>query len=281
MVTRLTVAVVFFALVGVTPLRAQAPAAGDKADALSEAVRKGDAAAVKTLLDEGVDVNTKFRYNREPLSFAADRGHVDVVRLLLGRGADVNAKDTFYNATALTWAVNPAMDRKPQHTDVVRLLLQHGAQGKDGALGGAVAAGDAPMVKAILEIGGLGANAMSDALEAATKAKHPEIAALLEAAGARPHVELKLDAAQLARYVGTYTASGPTSASLVVSTADGRLVATLGGQKLTLVARDPVTFGVVEQPITTVTFKMDADKAATITLSAMGNSISFTRAGEK
>ena len=36
------------------------------------------------------------------------------------RGADINAKDTFYNATPLTWAVNPAMDRTPQHAEVVR-----------------------------------------------------------------------------------------------------------------------------------------------------------------
>src|SRR6476660_1209704 len=78
------------------------------ADALADAARKGDAAAVKKLLNEGVDVNTKFRYDRTALSFAADRGHVDVVKLLLERGADVTAKDTFYNASALTWAVSPA-----------------------------------------------------------------------------------------------------------------------------------------------------------------------------
>src|SRR6186713_3305361 len=88
-------------VLGAAP-RPQSPS--DKADALSDAARKGDAAAVKKLLDEGVDVNTKFRYDRTALSFAADRGHVDVVKVLLDRGADVTIKDTFYNATALTWA---------------------------------------------------------------------------------------------------------------------------------------------------------------------------------
>ena len=102
---------------------AQSTAVSDKADALSEAARKGDAAAVKKLLDEGVDVNTKFRYNRTALSFAADRGHVEVVKLLLERGADVNAKDTFYNATALTWAISPAMDRKGHSTTKSCALL--------------------------------------------------------------------------------------------------------------------------------------------------------------
>jgi hypothetical protein len=32
---------------------------------------------VKELFDAGVDVNTKFRYDRMALSFAADRGHVE------------------------------------------------------------------------------------------------------------------------------------------------------------------------------------------------------------
>ena len=136
-----------------------APAAADTADAFSEAARRGDAAAVKKLLDAGVDVNTKFRYNRTALSFAADRGHADVVKLLLDRGADVTAKDTFYKASALNWAVSPAMDRMPQHTEVVRLLLQHG---------------------------GFSAEDLSNALESATRSKLTDVVALLEKAGAKP-----------------------------------------------------------------------------------------------
>ena len=107
--TRALFAVVLFGMAAVMAGGAQsAPPASDKADALSEAARKGDAAAVKKLLDDGVDVNTKFRYNRTALSFAADRGHADVVKLLLDRGADVTTKDTFYKASALNWAVSPA-----------------------------------------------------------------------------------------------------------------------------------------------------------------------------
>jgi len=136
-----------------------APAATDKADALSEAARKGDAAAVKKLLDEGVDVNTKFRYNRTALSFAADRGHAGVAKVLLDRGAAVNVKDTFYGATELSWAISPAMDRTAKHTTVVGLLLEHG---------------------------GYTAGALSDALDAATRQKLPDVVALLEKAGAKP-----------------------------------------------------------------------------------------------
>ena len=278
---RLVASAIIVLLGGVLTAAQTAPAASDKADALSEAVRKGDAAAVKKLLDDGVDVNTKFRYNREALSFAADRGHVDVVKLLLDRGADVNAKDTFYNATALTWAVSPAMGRTPRHAGVVRLLLQHGAQGKEGALMGAVSAPDPETVKVVLEVGGLSQGTLSDALEAATRGKHPDIVTLLEQAGAKPRVEVKLDAAQLARYVGTFKDGPQVPVNLVVTTADGRLIVTLGGQKLTLLARDQTTFGVAEQAGTTVTFRLEGDKAAAVTLGAAGNTITFTRIEEK
>ena len=260
---------------------AQPPSAADKADALSEAARKGDAAAVKTLLDEGVDVNTKFRYGATALSYAADRGHLEVVKLLVERGADVNVKDTFYSATPLTWAVNPAMGRTPQHAEVVRVLLQHGAQGKEGALLAAVSAPDAATAKAVLDVGGLSPGGLSDALEVATKGKHPDIVAMLVTAGAKPRAEVMLDAAQLARYLGTYKGGPQVPVNLVVTAADGRLVVTLGGQKLTLVARDQTTFGVVEQPGTTVTFRVESDKAAAVTLGAMGSSITFTRIEEK
>ncbi len=148
---------VLCALCVLTPA-ASAQSASEKADALSDAARKGDAASVTKLLDEGVDVNTKFRYDRTALSFAADRGHVDVVKVLLAHKADVTVKDTFYGATALTWAISPAMERKPAHTDVVRLLLEHG---------------------------GYSAEALNAALQAATRAKLDDVVALLQKAGAK------------------------------------------------------------------------------------------------
>jgi hypothetical protein len=260
----------------------QPAAASDRNDALSEAARRGDAAKVKELLDQGVDVNTKFRYNATALSYAADRGHLEVVKLLIERGADVNVKDTFYNATPLTWAVSPAMGRKPEHAEVVKLLLQHGAQGKEQALMGAVSASDAAMVKAILEVGGLPAGTLSDGLESATKGKKQDIVALLEQAGAKARPEFKIDPAQLARYTGTYQGTGNMAqASLAVTMVDGRLVASLGGPRMSLVARDQTTFGVAEQPGATLTFRIEQDKVAGVALSGMGNTVTFNRTGEK
>jgi ankyrin repeat protein len=144
------------------PPAVPAAATSDKADELSEAVRKGDVARAKALLDEGVDVNTKYRYNRTALSFAADRGNPAMAQLLLERGADATIKDTFYGIDALMIAVSPPRDRTPGHTDVVRLLLQRGKFSPE---------------------------ALSDALEDATQAKLPDVVALLEAAGAKRKVK--------------------------------------------------------------------------------------------
>jgi Ankyrin repeats (3 copies) len=261
---------------------AQSTAPGEKADQLAEAARKGDAAVVKKLLDEGVDVDTKFRYSATALSYACDRGHLDVVKLLLDRGADVNVKDTFYGATPLTWAVSPAMGRKPQHPEVVRLLLQHGAQGKEQALMAALSESDAATTKVILDLGGLSPDTLSDALESATIGKHPDIASMLERAGAKPRIEFKMDPAQLARLAGTYLGTGNMAqVPVAVTTTDNRLVATINGQRLTLVARDQTTFGVAERPGTIVTFRVEQDKPIAMTLNVRGNETIFTRAGEK
>jgi Ankyrin repeats (3 copies) len=260
--------------IGMTMARAQSPAA-DKAEALGEAARKGDAAAVKRLLDEGVDVNTTFRYNRTALSFACDRGHVEVVKVLLDRGADVNVKDTFYGAMPLNWASSPAMGRTPQHAEVVRLLLEHGAQGKSEALRSAVSAPDAAMTKVILDSGNLPADTLSDALEAATKGKHQAIVTLLEKAGAKPRPEFKIDAAALARYAGTYRSAAGNE--LLFTIADGHLTGGPTGQSLTLVARDATTFGVSGVPGLTVTFRLEQDKPTSLAIVQGGNTTVYTR----
>ena len=137
------------------PVPAKDAPLSPQAEALWEAARRGDAPAVKKLLDAGVDVNTKFRYGATALSYACDRGHLEVVRVLLDRGADANVKDTFYGATPLSWASGPAQTRKPEHALIVGLLLKHGARGQDAALGTAVGEDDEPMVRIILEHGGL------------------------------------------------------------------------------------------------------------------------------
>ena len=249
-----------------------------KAEALSAAVRKGDLAAVRTLLDQGVDVNTKFRYNATALAFASDRGLVDIVKLLIDRGADVNARDTFYNATPLTWAAGPAMARTPGHAEVVRLLLIAGATGAPQAMTSAMSADDMPMVRAILEHGRLPATALTNALETALAGKKKEIVVLLEAAGAKPAPVVTLTAQQLARYVGTYESP---KGEVVVKVVDGGLAvdaSRLGAPPdLALKARSETEFGAVNPQFAglVVTFQIANDAVTSMSLGA----VKFTKRG--
>jgi hypothetical protein len=263
--------VVLGALLAVsTPAAAQTPPATmtEKTEAFGAAARRGDAAMVTKLLDEGVDVNAKFRYDVTALFYACDHGHLEVVNVLLARGATVNLKDTFYGATPLTWASGPAQKRKPEHAQIVGLLLKAGAQGKEGALSAAVSASDAPMVRIVLASGGLSATTLADALETASRAKKTEIVTLLEAAGAKPHPEFKIEPAQLAKYAGTFKA--PNGAEIVLVVAEGRVFMDLskvgGPPKLALVARNETTFVSPDTPGLRLTVKLDAGQAAALVI---------------
>lgn len=250
---------------------AQAPPL-TKAEQLQDAARKGDAATVKKLLDEGVDVNTKFRYNATALFYACDHGHLEVVKVLLDKGADLTVKDTFYGFTPLMLATGPAQKKKPEHTEIAKLLIAKGSPGKEQALTSAIQAGDAALARVILDSGGLSPISLSDAFEAAKAANKPELVTMLETAGAKPYEDFKIDAAVLAKLAGTYR--GPTGNELTVAPAGARL--TIGpptappGQRLTLVATGDNAFKAIGAPIT-VMFQVNADKVTGFTLTQGSN----------
>ncbi|MDQ1557609.1 MAG: hypothetical protein QOD32_669 [Pyrinomonadaceae bacterium] len=230
-----------------------APAAFAQAqnDQLFEAARKGDAAAVKALLDRGVDVNTKFRYGATALSYAADKGHLEVVKLLLERKADVNVKDTFYGATPIIWAAQKG------HAKIVEALIASGAEGRDDALQIGAGEGFVELVKVVLAAGGLKAEGMTDALAAATRANHTEIAELLTKAGAvpPPKADFKVDAETLNSYTGVYKLDSGAEFNAVVK--DGVLVIGPPGQQLTLGAFDKLNFRPLEFEGVTITFNVE------------------------
>jgi hypothetical protein len=255
-----------------------------KAEQLQEAARKGDAATVRKLIDEGVDVNTKYRYNATALFYACDHGHVEVVKTLLEKGADLAAKDSFYGFTPLMLAVSPAQKRRPEHTEIAKLLIAKGAPGKETALSGAIDAGDASLVKFIVDSGGVPATKLSEALEEATSEKKTEIVTILEQAGAKLPEEFKMSAAELQRFAGSYRNAGGNE--LVIAVADTRL--SLGppgappAQRATLVAKDAMTFRTVGMGGLSVTFKAEADRVAAMTIvSPLGKPVVYTRMEEK
>jgi hypothetical protein len=262
---------------------AQAPPPS-KADQLQDAARKGDAAAVKTLLDEGVDVNTTFRYGTTALFFACDHGHIDVVKVLLDKGADLTVKDSFYGTTPLMAAISPAQKRRPEHTEIAKLLIARGAPGKEDALTAVVEDGNAALTKFILETGGLPASVLSEALEVAKAANKAEIVALLEKAGAKPIEDFKIGAAQLERFAGTYRSVSGNE--LTVAVTGARLSVGPPGspaeQRVVFAATDARTFHGIGTGGVTYVFKIDGDRVTGFNrMPPQDNPIVYTRVEAK
>ena len=251
-----------------------------KAEQLQDAARKGDAAAVTKLIDDGVDVNTKFRYNATALFYACDHGHLDVVQVLLDKGADLTIKDTFYGFTPLMLAVSPAQKKRPEHTEIAKLLIAKGAPGKDNALSGAIESDDVVLVKFILDSGGIPAPKLSEALEVAKSQKKTEMASMLENAGAKVPEEFKIDAAQLERCAGRYKNAGGNELIVVVNGARLALgpAAAPPDQRVALAAKDATTFRAIGMGGMSIVFQIEADKVTGFTLMPpQGSPVVYTR----
>jgi ankyrin repeat protein len=248
---------------------AQAPPL-TKAEQLQDAARKGDAVAVGKLLDEGVDVNTRFRYNATALFYACDHGHVDVVKVLLDHGADMGVKDTFYGFTPLLEAASPAQKKRPEHTEIVKLLIAKGAPGRETVLPIAIQSGDTAVAKILLD-SGIPAASLSESLEIAKAADKADMVALLEKAGAKPFEDFKIDPAIFAKYPGTY--KSPAGAEFTVVAAGARLnfgqAAAFPAQRLTMVATSEKAFKAVTAPVS-ISFNLEGDKVTGFTLTQPG-----------
>jgi len=71
------------------------------APALVRAAEAGDMAALRQLLDAGVEVDTRDARHRTALLAATHADRIEVARLLIERGADVNAKDEMQDSPFL------------------------------------------------------------------------------------------------------------------------------------------------------------------------------------
>lgn len=237
-------------------------------DQLFEAVRKGDLAAATAALDHGADVNAKFRYGTTALFKAAERGNAPIAKLLLDRGADVKVKDTFYGATAMSWA----LDNK--HVDVVKLILAKDTSDAEDVLMTGVNQTNADLVKLALDTGKATAPVLTAALALSSlDEKNAAITDMLKKAGAQP--PLQVDAATLQTYVGKYKGDPGPEATITVK--DGKLMANFGRDSFPLMALDQTTF----RPITfggmTLGFNSEAGKVTSISLKQGPNTTPLKR----
>lgn len=167
-------------------------------DELWSAARQGELDKVKTLLDQGVDVNSATAYGSTAICFAADRGHVEVVKLLLERGANPNPRDTFYNLTALDWA------QANGHFPVITAIYAAGAPGADDALLQAVGSKNIRLLEALLAADCVKPETLAIAKKLAASIGHERTLEKLEPVSS-PEVTLPTATAeQLQRLVGTF-----------------------------------------------------------------------------
>lgn len=257
------------ALVLIATLAFTAWAADLSADLLA-AASKGDADAVKALLDRGADVNARNSYGATALTYAADKGHVAVVKLLLKNKADLNVKDTFYKAAPLTWAV------QRNHVEIVKALVEAGAAGADDALQGAAAQGRVEIVRAILDTGKLPEAALTRVL-AATPARHTMVVKLLKKAGAKPSpkAEGTVAADLLKAYAGLYRSDN--GGELTIGVEEGRLTAGFGtSSAIPLNALDKTSFKLTGSA-QTIAFQREGNKANALTLKNDKTETAFRR----
>lgn len=101
---------------------------GASAGELHLLAKRGDAAAVRWLLDRGADPNARWgHWDAEvtPLHLAAAQGHAEVVRLLLAAGADPGIRDSKHDGDAIGWAEYGRVPPAPGWREIVRILAAH------------------------------------------------------------------------------------------------------------------------------------------------------------
>jgi hypothetical protein len=260
-------------LLAATPALAQ-DAKQQLNDQMYEAVRRGDAAAVRALLDKGADVNAKFRYGATALFKAAERGNADIVKLLLARGADATVRDTFYSAKAMTWALGDNIN-----VELVGALLEKDPTSVEDVLMAGVNNGNVALVEVALARGGAKPETLTAALAASMSDKDKAaIAEALKKAGAKQPLEV--DAATLQSYVGRYKPE--QGGEITFALKDGKLFAIRvnNPNPLALMAIDKTTFRPVAFEGLVITFTVEGDKAASVSLKQGANTTVFKRVEE-
>jgi outer membrane protein assembly factor BamB len=242
----------------------QQPAPAASAEALFEAARRGDRARVAELLDSGVDVNVRGRYQATALMFAADKGQLEVVRLLIERGADLNVVDTFYKTRPIDWALSN------EHFEVAQYLLEKGSQGAERALSTGIRQKHAGLVRAAVARPDVDAETLAASVAQAQQAGDSAILEIVTvAAAAKPAVKkpiVTVPAAVLQSYAGTYRNENSGFTVVIAATDTGLTGTSQGEPPLTLSPTSETSFVAVEQANVAVSFAGRAGMVESMTV---------------
>lgn len=181
--------VLFLALVGADVCLAQQ----ERGQAFVDAATAGDMDEVRTLVDQGANVNARDSEGVTALMWAAEKGHAQIVQYLLEKGADVNARESTAGMTALM------VSAAGGYEEVVEALLAKGAEvdARDKNLGATALLGAAEWghtgVIRILIAKGADMNARSKSgftpLQLASANGHLESVKVILAAGANVNAQ--------------------------------------------------------------------------------------------
>ena len=188
------------------------------------AARNGDVEKVQAALSTGIDVNVQSDYGATALFFACDRSQEEVVDLLLKNGADPNIKDSFYDATPVTWSMN-----KGNQTIILNLLGNGGEQGET-FLASAVSGGEVEFTKKILDLKIIEEVALVRARDSAmsldNEKKREQMLGLFQPLNLPKPKTVELSEEDLARIPGKYANE---QIKIAVTISDGDAMISFGG----------------------------------------------------
>jgi cell wall assembly regulator SMI1 len=157
--------------------------------AMFDAVEKGDLAALKKLLADGVDPDVRSRWNLTPLIPAAETGHEDIFFALVDAGADLHATRGHGDSVLL----KAVKGKEPARLRMVEAIIAAGGLGPDDSLPNAFAyacqSSSVEIVRALLAAGA-DPNHKYLPLWLAVRSNRPEIAAELIKVGADVNVRV-------------------------------------------------------------------------------------------
>ena len=99
---------------------ASLPASGQSMTSLHSAAAQDDAAAIRTLLSQGADIEARDAQGQTALLVATHGNRVAAARALIEAGANVNAKDAIKDSPYLYAGARG-------HLEILKLTLAHGA----------------------------------------------------------------------------------------------------------------------------------------------------------